>query len=96
MLFLLDVQTERLAQQSLEEDLERVYAYDILLPKAVLERGISNLGDTTNIRRAIHKLVNGETYISNKCSLYNVTVCNQKLFIWLCLTQASWLRSGEW
>jgi len=39
--------------------LERIYSYDLLLTKTMLDEGLSNLGDTTNLRRAIHKLVTG-------------------------------------
>ena len=52
----IDLQEEK----SQKSTLERIYSYELLLTKAMLDEGVSNLGDTTNLRRAMHKLVTGQ------------------------------------
>jgi hypothetical protein len=49
--------------------MERIYSYDLLLSKAMLDEGLSNLGDTSNLRRAVHKLVTGMFPVRHRCSL---------------------------
>lgn len=50
------------------EELERIYEYDIILPKASMEMGISNIGDTFSLRRALNKLVTGEYRLTIRVS----------------------------
>ena len=40
---------------------EQVFAYDIALPDAMLQRGQGPFGDTTRITRVFHKALAGET-----------------------------------
>ena len=54
------VQEEKTPQKAAVGELERVYNYDILVSESMMEEGLSNLGDTINIRRAVHKLATGK------------------------------------
>ena len=43
--------------------LDNIYRHDVVVTESMLEEGLSNLGDTTNLRRAFHKLVTGTTHL---------------------------------
>ena len=39
--------------------LDNIYRRNVVVTESMLEEGISNFGDTTNLRRAFRKLVTG-------------------------------------
>ena len=39
---------------------QRIYQHNIIMSAAMLEQGVSNFGDTTNLRRTMLKLVTGQ------------------------------------
>ena len=62
-----NMQEDRMPQKSIQEELENIYSYDIILSKSMLERGVSNIGDSEKLRAAVQKLVTGE--MSTTCAL---------------------------
>ena len=48
------------------QELEAVYRKPVLLSTEMMEEGLSNLGDTRRLERAVFKLVNGE--LLSNCS----------------------------
>ena len=42
--------------------LERIYSAPLILHQVMLDEGLSNLGDTRRLERAMHKLVTGVPY----------------------------------
>ena len=44
-----------------------IFAHDILLSPSMLEQGLSNLGNTQNLHRALLKLLTGEATGGQSC-----------------------------
>ena len=47
---------------------QRIYQQNIIMSAAMLEQGVSNFGDTTNLRRTMLKLVTGQPCTPALCS----------------------------
>ena len=69
------MQEEKTPQKAAVGELERVYEYDILVSESMMEEGLSNLGDTINIRRAMHKLATGEWLADTKLLQLDSACC---------------------
>ena len=46
-------------RSSLQTLFERVYSAPVLTPQPMLEAGLTNVGDTRRLERAMHKLIHG-------------------------------------